>query len=310
MTETANGNSRDALTLMLESRRSQATRDTYRKNLEYYFRDMDLGPPTPQTVETFLKLSRAEAVEMVLNYKALLLKRGLAEHTVNGRLAAVKALVNFARRIGRCEFDLADVTGEKAKPYRDTSGLSADQMKKVLAVPKRETVRGRRDYAILVLLWENALRRGELVRLNLSDFDAHNRTLSILGKGRGSQKEHIYLSERAAQAVVDWLKVRDDAGPEDPLFIATNNRHRGHRLTGETIRAVVAQVVKDAGIPKRMSPHRIRHSSITAALEATNGDVVKVQKLSRHSRVDTVMIYNDRRDGLQAEITSILSRLA
>jgi len=93
------------------------------------------------------------------------------------------------------------------------------------------------------------------------------------------------------------------------MFIATNGRHRGHRLTGETVRVIVAKTAEDAGISKQMSPHRIRHSSITAALEATNGDVVKVQKLSRHSKVDTVMIYNDRRDGLQAEISNILSKL-
>jgi len=304
-----NGKGRDTLALMLESRRSQATRETYRKNLEYFFRDMAEGPTTPQVVEAFLRLPRAEAVEMVLNYKALLLERGLAEHTVNGRLAAVKALVNFARRIGRCEFDLADVAGEKATPYRDTSGLTAAQMKKVLAVPNRETLRGSRDYAILLLLWENALRRGEIVRLDVGDFDPQSRTLAILGKGRGSQKEHIALSQRAAQAVEDWLSLRSNAKQEEPLFTATNNRHRGHRLTGETIRAIVAQAVKAAGIAKQMSPHRIRHSSITAALEATNGDVVRVQKLSRHSRVDTVMIYNDRRDGLQAEITDMLSKL-
>ncbi len=69
----------------------------------------------------------------------------------------------------------------------------------------------------------------------------------------------------------------------------------------------MTQACREAGIPKPMSPHRIRRSSITAALEATGGDVVKVQKLSRHSKVDTVMIYNDRRDGLQAELTGILS---
>ncbi len=303
------GKGRDTLTLMLESRRSQATRETYRKNLQYFFWNMYPGSPTPQAVEAFLKLPRFKAVEKAMNYKALLLKLGLAENTVNGRLAAVKALVNFARNIGCCEFDLADVTGERAKPYRDTSGLSAEQMKMVLAVPKRETVRGSRDYAILSLLWENALRRGELVRLNIGDFDVNRCTLSIQGKGRGSQKEQIFLSERATQAFANWLDIRGDRRPEKPLFSATNNRHRGHRLTGETIRAVVVKAVRDAGISKQMSPHRIRHSSITAALEATNGDVVKVQRLSRHSKVDTVMIYNDRREGLQAEVTGLLSRM-
>ena len=305
----SNGKERDALTLMLESRRSQATRDTYRKNLQYFFQDMFPGSSLNQAVEMFLKLPRFKAVEKALNYKALLMKQGLAENTVNGRLAAVKALVNFARNIGCCEFDLTDVTGERAKPYRDTSGLSIAQMKMILAVPKQDTVRGSRDYAILTLLWENALRRGELVRLNTDDFDATNQTLFIQGKGRGSQKEIISLSEKATQAIVNWLEIRGKTRPGEPLFIATNNRHRGHRLTGETIRYLVVSAVKDAGISKQMSPHRIRHSSITAALEATNGDVVKVQKLSRHSKVDTLMIYNDRREGLQAEVTDLLSKM-
>jgi len=145
------------------------------------------GPPTEETVEAFLKTPRSKALEMVLNYKALLLERGLAEWTVNGRLSAVKALVNFARRIGRCEFDLADVTRERVRPHRDMTGLTPEQMRQVLGVPGRGTVRGRRDYAILVLLWENALRRGEVAKLNVGDFDPQARTLAILGKGRGTQ---------------------------------------------------------------------------------------------------------------------------
>jgi integrase len=44
-----------------------------------------------------------------------------------------------------------------------------------------------------------------------------------------------------------------------------------------------------------MSPHRIRHSAITAALDATDGNVRKVQKLSRHRQLDTLMIYDDNR---------------
>ena len=277
---TVNGNGRDTLTLMLQCRRSQATRETYRRHLVYFFREMTDGPPTKETVEAFLKMPRSEAMEMVLNYKALLLERGLAEWTVNGSLSAVKAPVNFARRIGQCEYDLADVTRERVRPHRDMTGLTPEQMRQVLTVPERGTVRGRRDYAILVLLWENALRRGEVVKLNVGDFDPQARTLAILGKGRGTQRgEYVYLSERAACTITEWLEVRGEVEPQDPLFIATNNRHRGHRLTGETIRATVTQACREAGILKQMSPHRIRHSSITAALEATGGDVVVVPAL-------------------------------
>jgi integrase/recombinase XerC len=58
-----------------------------------------------------------------------------------------------------------------------------------------------------------------------------------------------------------------------------------------------------------MSPHRIRHSAITAALDATDGNVRKVQKLSRHKQIDTLMIYDDNRQRVQGELTGLLSDL-
>ena len=65
-----------------------------------------------------------------------------------------------------------------------------------------------------------------------------------------------------------------------------------------------------AGITKKLSPHRITaFSSVTAALEATNGDVRRVQKLSRHSNLNTLMIYDDNRLSHQGEITDLLADL-
>jgi integrase/recombinase XerC len=58
-----------------------------------------------------------------------------------------------------------------------------------------------------------------------------------------------------------------------------------------------------------MSPHRIRHSAITAALNATGGNVRKVQALSRHKNLETLMIYDDNRNQAQAEVSDILDDL-
>jgi integrase/recombinase XerC len=55
-----------------------------------------------------------------------------------------------------------------------------------------------------------------------------------------------------------------------------------------------------------MSPHRIRHSAITAALDATDGNVPKVEKLSRHKNLNTLMIYDDNRGRDQQDVTEML----
>jgi integrase/recombinase XerC len=65
----------------------------------------------------------------------------------------------------------------------------------------------------------------------------------------------------------------------------------------------------DAGITKVMSPHRVRHSAITTALDVTGGDVQRVQKLSRHANLNTLIIYDDNRMNAQGEVTDLLDGL-
>jgi integrase/recombinase XerC len=162
----------------------------------------------------------------------------------------------------------------------------------------------------LRLLWGNALRRNEISQLNIGDFDESARTLVIRGKGKGSQTESIDLSGATKDAIAIWLEASHEGRPNDaPLFIALDFCNFGHRLTGESIRRTVVGACIAAGINKRMSPHRIRHSAITAALDATDGNVRKVQKLSRHANLETLMVYDDNREKAQLEITELLDDL-
>jgi integrase/recombinase XerC len=88
-----------------------------------------------------------------------------------------------------------------------------------------------------------------------------------------------------------------------------NAGYRDGRLCTQAIYTVVKERCQAAGISKVMSPHRVRHSSITAALEATGGDVRRVQKLSRHSSLNTLLIYDDNRRNHQGEVTDLLDSL-
>ena len=297
----------DLIAAMLADKRSPETRRSYARDLRDFFQTMAGSEPTPALVAQFLSLSKQEALQIALRYKAHLMER-YTEWTVNRRLKALKSLVRYAYQVGACGWTL-EIKGERTKPYRDVTGVTPDQIRKMLEVPDRTTTKGKRDYAILRLLWENALRRAEVHKLNVGDFDPEAKTLAILGKGRGTQKEVISLSERTTAALLDWLEARGPAEPDEPLFISVSKPYWGHRLSTRHIYLLVDTVAKRAGIPKKMSPHRIRHSSITAALELTNGNIAAVQKLSRHADARTVMIYEDRRQDKQREITEALSNL-
>ena len=303
----------DVVARLLADKRSENTRRAYKHDLQDFFATMTGAPATPENVQGFLSLTRGQLNAAAMDYKARLLNRGLAEATINRRLAAVRSLVNCARLLGVTDSEI-DVEGEKVQSYRDTRGVSVDAVRAMLRRCNLSTLKGLRDYALLRLLWDNALRRAEVAALNVADFDAQARRLAITGKGKGTQKVQMDLSERTAAALSAWLQARrehqGELTPEAALFVAVDNASAGARLSTTGIYKLVSSYAKQAGIERTMSPHRLRHSAITAALEATNGDVVAVQRLSRHAKVETVMIYNDNRLAKQAEVTNLLAELA
>lgn len=297
----------DLMGQLLQEKRSVNTRHAYAKDLRDFFGTMANSEPTPEMVGYFLRLDQFEAVALVTQYKAKLIERRLSEATVNRRLSAIKALVSYARKLGKCHYTLEEIKGEKVRKYRDTRGISRSTYQSVLSHVNRTTLKGKRDYALLRLLWDNALRRGEIVKMNIRDFDAQAKTLRVQGKGRGTEVEVISLATSTVKAICEWLKERGNLDLNAPLFIALDNANKEHRLTGSAIYWIVEQVCQAAAVGKKMSPHRIRHSSITAALDATDGNVRKVQKLSRHAQIDTLLMYDDNRHNDQLDLSELLA---
>jgi len=287
----------------LATKRSPHTQRCYRLDIENFLADLgtELGK--------FLSLDRHGAYALVSRYKGDLIQKGLKSATINRRLAAIKSLVAFSYNCGHCEFMLEAVKSEKLSAYRDTSGVDSETFKRVLGGIDRGTLKGIRDYALLILLWSNALRRSEVSKASIADFDPTAKTLKIYGKGRGNNSEIISLGSATVTAIEAWLEARGEHQPDKALFCSVNPGYRDGRLSTQGIYNIVSERCQDAGISKVMSPHRIRHSSITAALEVTGGDVRRVQKLSRHSSLNTLLIYDDNRKNHQGEVTDILDSL-
>ncbi len=208
---------------------------------------------------------------------------------------------------------------EKIRAYRDTRGPDLKALRWLLALPAEMhgagTLRTLRDAALLRLLAENALRRAEVCALNVGDFSLTERRRLITGKGRGTQKAPVTLSSKCAEAVAAYLVAAGHAGDgAAPLFHSLARRHTvaapervGGRLAPDGLHDLIQTYGEKMGL--KLSPHKIRHSSITAALDASGGDVRKVQKLSHHADLRTLTIYDDNRADAQGEMTGLLSGL-
>ncbi len=185
-----------------------------------------------------------------------------------------------------------------------------EDYRKILAWVDRTTDLGRRDYAILRLLWDNALRREEIVTLELSDYLPKQGQLMVLGKGQIDQQS-IDLNPQVIEALDEWVAFRVGLGfqPKNgserdvALFLSRN----GRRLSGTDVFRILKNYADLAEV--QISPHRVRHSAITAYLDSSDGNIRVAQSLSRHKDPRTLMIYDDSRQQLQRRATRELGDL-
>ena len=124
-----------------------------------------------------------------------------------------------------------------------------------------------RDVALIRLMFDLGLRRGEVAGLNLEDIDRENKRVWIKGKGR-SQKESRTLPDPTLAALSDWVAVRGQVAScdEKALFVGLAGSTHGKRITGRGLYHVISEIRRDVGIKTR--PHGLRHASITAAAAA------------------------------------------
>ena len=283
------------------SGRNERTLEAYRRDLEDF--RVFVGTTTrEEAASCLLSRGHGEANALGLAYKAGLLERGLSPATVNRRLAALRSLVKLAGTLGLVSWKL-EVENVKSRAYRDTRGPGRSGFLRLLdEVGAMESVKAKRDRALLRLLYDLALRRGEVVSLDLEDVNLEAGTLAILGKGR-TEQETLSLPEKTKAALREWIGAR---GPgSGPLFVNFDRAGKGERLTGTSVYRIVQTLGKAAGIVAR--PHGLRHAAITEALDLTGGNVRAVQRFSRHADLRLLNHYDDNRQDLGGEVARLVS---
>ena len=165
--------------------------------------------------------------------------------------------------------------------------LSVDEVTAVMDSVDTSTITGKRDRAILEVLYGCGLRVSEAVGLKISHVYLEQGFVSVIGKGN---KERIVpVGEMAVQAVRDYLEVRPDAESrqyDDVLFL---NRF-GRPLSRVSIFNMVKKQAMAAGVNKEISPHTFRHSFATHLIE-NGADLRVVQEMLGHESILTTEIY-------------------
>lgn len=170
--------------------------------------------------------------------------------------------------------------------------LNAEQVERLLSSPSLSTINGKRDRAILEVLFSTGLRVSELVSLNRDKVDLNRREFGVIGKG--GKARVVFLSERAVDWVQRYLSARNDH--YKPLFIRhklkedPTNDDKKMRLSVRTIQRLIKRYAQKVNITVDVTPHVLRHSFATDLLMA-GADLRSVQEMLGHKNVSTTQIY-------------------
>ena len=228
----------------------------------------------------------------IREFMASLYEKKKKKSSIHRKIAALRTFFRFLCREGVLEVNPARLVASPRVDRQLPNHLTIEEMIKFIETPETETVLGKRDRAMLELLYASGVRVSELVNLSLIDIDFAHQTVRVKGKGR---KERVVpFGEHARRALETYLGVRGEllieADPDqvDPLAVFMN--YQGTRITTRSVGRMIDKYVKQCADIHHISPHSLRHSFATHLLDA-GADLRTIQELLGHARLSTTQQY-------------------
>lgn len=248
-------------------------------------------------VEDFRIVTRAH----VIAWRKQLEERALSGATIRGKLAALSSLFEHL-----CDANAVThnpVKGVK-RPAVDTyegktPALGDHQARALLNAPAEDTLKGKRDRAILSVLLFHALRREELCKLKVKDITERRGVKYFRIHGKGGKLRYVPCHSGTLERIADYLAHAGHAGDESGALFRPTKTRLGlldDAITADGVYRMIrtyAGQAKIAGI-ERLGAHAMRATAATNALDH-GADIAKVQEMLGHANIQTTRIYDRRR---------------
>lgn len=275
--------------------RSRHTRAAYENDIRDFRRFLGLQRP-----EEFRAVTRAH----VIAWRTELERRGSAPATVQRKLAALSSLFAYlAERNAVVHNPVDGVKRPKGKGSEGaTPALSDEQARALLTAPQGESLKAKRDRAILATLLYHGLRREELCKLTVKDLQRRDGVLQFRVAGKGEKVRYVPVGLRAQRLIQEYLQAAGHQEELDgPLFRPVRNRVSGELRKPLHPVSVYQDIVKrygqQVGITvdvRGFCVHALRATAATNAL-AHGADIAKVQEWLGHRDISTTRMYDRRR---------------
>lgn len=269
---------------------NKATRRAYENALRDFMNFTGIHNP-----EDFRVVTRAH----IIAWRDDLLERSLSSMSIRHRLSALSSLFEYL-----CDKNTVThnpVKGVKRPAVESYEGktpaIGDHQARELLASPNDNSLKGKRDRAILATLLYHALRRDELCRLKVKDFKQERRGVPHLKiTGKGGKTRYIPLHPAASGLIHDYLDASRHGHEETGALFrsVSNNRHKESQqpITPDGVYKLVQRYSIKLGF--RIGAHSLRATAATNALDH-QADIAKVQEWLGHANITTTRIYDHRK---------------
>jgi integrase/recombinase XerC len=215
-----------------------------------------------------------------------------SKSSIARKLAALRTFFQFLVREGLLELNPAKLVATPKLEKKLPNHLSIEEAVRFIESPDAETDLGKRDRAMLELMYATGVRVAELTTLNLGDVDFKNQLVRVTGKRR--KQRIVPFGDPAGEAIRNYLDVRDkfllntpvSKRDEEALFL----NYQGTRITTRSVGRMVEKYIRICAGMHNISPHALRHSFATHLLDS-GADLRDIQELLGHARLSTTQVY-------------------
>ncbi len=260
--------------LTLEKGYSHNTIEAYRRDLKGFFNfiNKDWNDVTK---------------EDVLSYLRELKKKNISQRSSSRALSAFKTFFKYLILEGAIKVNpLSGIKGMRQTKFLPTY-LTIEEVEELLSLQDLSNPTGKRDKAILELMYATGLRASEIVELRMEDIELDEGFIYVMGKG--GKRRMVPTGEIALKYLRIYLDVREEfLSGKGSNYVFLN--YTGEPLTRQGLWKIIKKYGKKIGIADKLTPHTLRHSFATHLLER-GADLRSIQIMLGHSRISTTQIY-------------------
>ncbi|WP_340373190.1 tyrosine recombinase XerC [Peribacillus sp. FSL E2-0218] len=267
--------------LQIEKNSSHYTIENYKRDILEFFLFLDEQGMTDITSVEYFD---------VRLFLTSLYEKNLSKRTVARKTSCLRSFYKFLLREGDVKDNPFSLVSLPKKDQKLPRFLYEKEMEQLFSSLNKDSPIGKRNNALLELLYATGIRVSECCEIKLHDIDQSLGTVLVHGKGK--KDRYVPVGKYAQEAIELYIRTArmemtsSDAKAHVYLFV----NFRGDPLTPRGVRYILNELIKKSAAEGSLHPHMLRHSFATHLLN-NGADIRTVQELLGHSKISSTQVY-------------------